>query len=295
MYIPSGPDARPAARARGRPGTKHTRKKTQNVMKQSLKLVLYYLAYQLFFSFAVAAPAAVAALIGGGPAAADEALGRAVAEHAPLALLLSNIAVAVHLLAFGHARLRPCRLPARLAAGCVLLTLLAMTGGNILVEALRLPDWLQPAFTGLSRDPLGLAAIVLAGPLAEELLFRGAVEGELLRRCRRPGTAVALSALVFGLVHVNPAQAAYAFGIGLLLGWLRWRTGSLVPGLAAHVLNNASAALLLALASPGGDPRTTADLLGAPAALLLAAASLLAGWLLLRRLDKRLPPGAPPA
>ena len=47
-------------------------------------------------------------------------------------------------------------------------------------------------------------------PLVEELLFRGAIEGHFLQTGKRPGMAILLSALIFGLIHVNPAQVPFA-------------------------------------------------------------------------------------
>ena len=39
-------------------------------------------------------------------------------------------------------------------------------------------------------------------------------------------------------MHWEPAQSAVALPVGLLLGWLRWRSNSLVPSLIAHAVNN---------------------------------------------------------
>ena len=95
-----------------------------------------------------------------------------------------------------------------------------------------------------------LAAVILA-PLGEELVFRGvafhyarkAVEG-----MRRPGTAFwianCIQALLFGIYHMNLIQGIYAFVIGLVLGYLFQRYGSLIPGVLAHLVFNGMSALL---------------------------------------------------
>ena len=44
--------------------------------------------------------------------------------------------------------------------------------------------------------------------------------------------------MFFALVHFNPAQMPHAFIIGLLLGWMYYRTGSILPGVAFHWVNN---------------------------------------------------------
>ena len=56
--------------------------------------------------------------------------------------------------------------------------------------------------------------------------------------------AILITALIFGVIHINPAQVVNAFFLGLLLGWLFYRTGSLWPSICAHILNNSLSVLL---------------------------------------------------
>ena len=81
----------------------------------------------------------------------------------------------------------------------------------------------------------------MLAPLCEELVFRGAVLRALLRWTPRHWVAIAISALFFALIHVNPAQMPHAFLAGLLLGWLYYRTDSVVPGIVLHWVNNSIA------------------------------------------------------
>ena len=94
----------------------------------------------------------------------------------------------------------------------------------------------------------GIAGIIDTGfltPVAEELLCRGAILGVLLKMMpRRPWIAIVVSALIFGAIHLNPVQTVFGFLYGLLLGWLAWRTGSLLPGIIAHMANNATVMLM---------------------------------------------------
>jgi len=55
---------------------------------------------------------------------------------------------------------------------------------------------------------------------------------------------IVISALLFALVHVNPAQMPHAFLCGLLLGWMYYRTDSVVPGVIFHWVNNTIAYIL---------------------------------------------------
>jgi len=88
--------------------------------------------------------------------------------------------------------------------------------------------------------PLCLVAIPA---LAEELLFRGLIQPGLGEKLGdRP--ALALTALLFGLVHLSPIAIVYATLAGLALGWLRLRTGSVLPSIALHGAVNATPILL---------------------------------------------------
>lgn len=93
----------------------------------------------------------------------------------------------------------------------------------------------------LTDDPLVLVlygiVIVLIPPLVEEMLFRGMI----LQSLRRYGNgfAVIASALLFGFYHANFAQSVFAFLCGLAMGFVVIRTGSLLPSILIHMLNNA--------------------------------------------------------
>ncbi|MCH3973060.1 MAG: CPBP family intramembrane metalloprotease [Oscillospiraceae bacterium] len=85
----------------------------------------------------------------------------------------------------------------------------------------------------------------LIPPLVEEILFRGAVLGSL----RRWGDwfAIVVSSLLFGLYHGNVGQFVFATLVGLIFGFLRVRTGSILPCIVLHMLNNGLATLAAVL------------------------------------------------
>ena len=76
------------------------------------------------------------------------------------------------------------------------------------------------------------------GPIAEEIGFRGVLLDGLLKTRCRPWLAILISALVFGLFHGIGVQFFGAMLFGIMVGWLYWRTGSIIPGIIFHVLNN---------------------------------------------------------
>lgn len=82
-------------------------------------------------------------------------------------------------------------------------------------------------------------ALCVMPAIAEELLFRGAFQG-LMRPC---GSAAAIfaPALLFGVLHLDLAQGLTAFACGVFLGWLAERSGSILPGMLLHLVNNALA------------------------------------------------------
>ena len=61
-------------------------------------------------------------------------------------------------------------------------------------------------------------------PVVEELLFRGAIQGHLLRKWKKPLWAIVVSSLIFGIVHGNWVQAPFAFVVGLALGWIYYHS-----------------------------------------------------------------------
>ena len=110
-----------------------------------------------------------------------------------------------------------------------------------------LPNVLDESFNMILKDRWGYVVVGLLAPLAEELVFRGAILRSLLLSFRRPWVAIFVSALLFALVHANPAQMPHALLVGLLLGWMYWRTGSILPGVAYHWVNNSIAYILFNL------------------------------------------------
>lgn len=115
----------------------------------------------------------------------------------------------------------------------------------------------------------GYAVVCLLAPIAEELVFRGAALRILLQwKPQHRWLMIVLSALIFALSHLNPAQFLHPFLIGLLIGWMYERTGSVLPGIVYHWANN-TAAYLLYHAYPSFDI-TLADIFGSETRALMA-------------------------
>jgi hypothetical protein len=88
--------------------------------------------------------------------------------------------------------------------------------------------------------PLALAVVVI-GPIGEEVVFRGFLFRGWVRPGFRAVVAVALISLVWAAMHLQQyslAIVAQIFVIGLVLGWMRWRSGSTWLTIVLHVLVN---------------------------------------------------------
>lgn len=74
--------------------------------------------------------------------------------------------------------------------------------------------------------------------LLEELAFRGVLL-PALESVWGPVRAVAVSAALFAIAHRGGIhETAYVFAVGMLLGWVRWRTGCLWSSVLIHLIHN---------------------------------------------------------
>ena len=84
------------------------------------------------------------------------------------------------------------------------------------------------------------AVVTLVAPFVEELLYRGLGFG-LLTQFVGPWPAILLTGAAFGLAHGLVLGLPVLTIFGVTLGWLRWQTGSVYPGMIVHALFNAAA------------------------------------------------------
>jgi len=111
------------------------------------------------------------------------------------------------------------------------------------------PDYLeqlieQLKITSLFNGIIIVGSTVLAAPLVEEMLFRGYLQKVLEDNWQDVTKAVLVTSLFFAFVHLNPYWVVQIYLLGLVLGYLAWRTNSIWPGLILHGLNNGFAVAL---------------------------------------------------
>lgn len=153
---------------------------------------------------------------------------------------------------------------------------------SILMSHLQwIPNIMEQSFDLLQSGWGGILAITIIGPVLEEVLFRGAITKALLQQYS-PTKAIFISALIFGVFHINPAQILPAFLIGLLLAWTYYKTASLIPCILMHILNN-SLSVYISLRYP--EAESVNDLInGTPYLIItLVACLLLTGAILWMR------------
>ena len=85
--------------------------------------------------------------------------------------------------------------------------------------------------------------VAIFAPIFEEWLCRGMVLRGLLTKMK-PVWAIVISALFFALIHANPWQALNAFMIGLVMGYVYYKTGSLLLTMIIHFVNNGTSVIL---------------------------------------------------
>jgi membrane protease YdiL (CAAX protease family) len=98
-----------------------------------------------------------------------------------------------------------------------------------LAQALQQTQGLTAALT--------FSAIGLTGPVAEELFFRGYMQTRLVAR-HGAVAGILVTALLFGIMHMDPVQSTFAFGFGIYCGIIAQRAASIWPSILAHAVNN---------------------------------------------------------
>ena len=155
-----------------------------------------------------------------------------------------------------------------LALGQTLDSLTVLTGldrhGNMAM--------IRSALAQVAGPDLFLAVLivgVLAGS-AEEIFFRGYMQTRLSARLPR-GVTVLVTSLCFGLFHLDWLHGLLALILGLYLGWITELTGSALPAVACHVINNALFAVLTATWGTLGGFNLNVALVAAGAIVFAAA------------------------
>jgi membrane protease YdiL (CAAX protease family) len=105
-------------------------------------------------------------------------------------------------------------------------------------------DFITDLMRQMTGGPVWSSFLLVAifAPIFEEWLCRGMVLRGLLTKMK-PGWAIVISALFFAVIHMNPWQALNAFIIGVVMGYVYYKTGSLWLTMLIHFVNNGFAVI----------------------------------------------------
>ena len=87
-------------------------------------------------------------------------------------------------------------------------------------------------------------AVVIVAPIGEEIVFRGFLQKFLEKYWKDITRAVLVTSLFFAMIHFNPFWTIQIYLLGVILGFLAWKTNSVIPSIVLHIINNGSAFIL---------------------------------------------------
>lgn len=178
----------------------------------------------------------------------------------------------------------------------ILAAVLGIFSFDLLNEQLDLPNWMEQNMLSMSTSILGMIAIAVVGPIVEELVFREAILGQLIRSRVHPWVAIGISSLFFGIIHFNPAQVPFAFMMGIILGLLYYKTGNIILPSIVHILNNGLVVIVLSIyGQEANDFSYTKALGGTQNAWAVIVVSLIFCSILLQLFMNRYTPSGPTA
>ena len=225
------------------PKRAYSAKGVLTALGKSLLYLLFFLAIQFLAGIIYAVIAVAGASLFHGEADAGSVL-----AGTETAVLFADLLTAAAILLWFRLRHKPLGKAAGLrrcsgwtaafSAFAALGLFVAINLALTLLPAVWLSDYNDHMELLLSTGLIPALSIAVAGPLAEELMFRGVIQTRL-EQAMPVWAAVVLQAVLFDVVHGTPVQMAYAFLLGLVFGFLRSRTGSILPGFAAHAAFNA--------------------------------------------------------
>ncbi len=120
--------------------------------------------------------------------------------------------------------------------------------GNSMVNLLPQPTGLLKKMMDdisliLESPVYGFIMLAIAAPILEEILFRGIILKALLKKYQ-PWKAIIISAVFFGIFHLNPWQFVNATVFGIWLGYMYWKTKSLFYPVMIHFIANGTVFVL---------------------------------------------------
>lgn len=122
---------------------------------------------------------------------------------------------------------------------------------------------------------IGLVLILVVAPVFEEIIFRGILLRGMLKK-HNPMIGIVLSGVLFGAFHMNIHQFVAASLLGIMAGWIYYKTGRLWYSMFMHFSYNLSVVIVSALTyeSLGGDQILWIPTVGSALVILLTVKSM---------------------
>lgn len=124
-----------------------------------------------------------------------------------------------------------------------LLTLIS-NAGLLEEQFINMENILSPLTAG--SIVVSIITIGIIAPIAEEFLFRGVVFNTLRKRFS-PAWTIGLQGVFFGIYHMNLIQGTYATLLGVIFGYVTYKTRSIWPAIIMHIVNNSMSFILNAI------------------------------------------------
>ena len=149
------------------------------------------------------------------------------------------------------------------------------------------PEWFEELMKSMTQSNflINFLCVSIFAPFFEEWLCRGMVLRGLLGKNVKPIWAIIISAIFFGVIHLNPWQAIPAFMLGCLFGYVYYKTGSLKLTMLMHFTNN-TFSLIMSNIDGLGEVENWKELLPGASYWVILAACLLFTVLTIRQFSK---------
>ena len=85
---------------------------------------------------------------------------------------------------------------------------------------------------------------MIIAPIGEEVLFRGFFQQFLEKYWKDITKAILVTSLFFAIIHMNTYWLIQIYILGIFLGYLAWKTNSIIPSIILHSINNGTAMIL---------------------------------------------------
>jgi len=106
------------------------------------------------------------------------------------------------------------------------------------LSVITVPTFINEAFNEFPVSPIiSIFSVIIVAPIYEEIIFRGILLRGMAKKMN-PNIAIVVSALLYAIVHMNIPQGINAFFLGLVLGFIYLRSGSIYLSIFAHFVNN---------------------------------------------------------